>query len=537
MSTPSIVRGLLRQIQHFLQPGQAFLRVDVEDLGLRVRVQFAAVVERFEHVDFVAQRGGLLELQRLRRFLHLVTQLSQQPLLVAVQEHLQPLDVLAVVLLADPQIAGRGALLDGGQQARAEPPPALVGFFDVQAAGAELEDLLQHLDRTAQAPADGERTVQLDASILRLARQLDAREILAGGDHQVRKRLVVLQVVVVLRLDVLDQPGLHQQGVDFALAFQVVDVADLGNPVRRPQLLRGRLGEVAAGPRAEVLGLADVDHPAGGVLHQVDAGRLRKLAHLGGRPPEPKVVGGLVLGGLVVGSRRFVFGLIVIHGGRPGPGLHPLAMASTSRRAADARRVPDPFSAVPPNRQHHTRPATRRCGIRRPAAATASGSRRAGCSKRRQRRSAAPGLLRRPDNTRRRQTGPTRREAFPAVGSAGHVVQRQRGAVGADQQHPVGAVAECLGKIVLHPLAQIPRSLSLQGPGVRRQRREFRPSLRRRVGQHAALSHVAETPQRVPRNCLCSPLAAASPTVAARRVLTVPGCQYLAKIPNWSIPP
>ena len=48
-------------------------------------------------------------------------------------------------------------------------------------------------------------------------------------------------------------------------------------------VLGGRLQKVAACTGPQVLGLADIDHPAGGVFHQIDAGRLRKFAHLGRR--------------------------------------------------------------------------------------------------------------------------------------------------------------------------------------------------------------------------------------------------------------
>ena len=77
MSTPSIVRGVLGQLEHLLQAGQPLLGIDVEHLGLGVRVELAAVVERFEHVDLVAQPGGLLELQRLGGRLHLVPHLRR----------------------------------------------------------------------------------------------------------------------------------------------------------------------------------------------------------------------------------------------------------------------------------------------------------------------------------------------------------------------------------------------------------------------------------------------------------------------------
>ena len=118
---------------------------------------------------------------------------------------------------------------------------------------------------------------------LRLASHFDARKILPRRDHQVGKRLVVLQILVVLGLDVLDQPRFHQQRVDFAFAFDVINVAISLNPSRRPLVLGCGLQEIAAGPAAQILGLADVDHATGSVLHQIDAGRLRKRLDLGGR--------------------------------------------------------------------------------------------------------------------------------------------------------------------------------------------------------------------------------------------------------------
>ena len=62
-----------------------------------------------------------------------------------------------------------------------------------------------------------------------------------------------------------------------------------GDELRRAGVFGRGLQEVAARPRAEVLRLADVNHPAGGVFHQIDAGRLREGANLlGGQ----RVVGG-----------------------------------------------------------------------------------------------------------------------------------------------------------------------------------------------------------------------------------------------------
>ena len=131
--------------------------------------------------------------------------------------------------LRDPQVARGRALVDRRQQARPKPPPALVVRLDVERAGAKLEHLLQHLHRPAQAAGAGERAVQLHAAGARLARDFDARKILVRRDLQVGKALVVAEVAVELRLNVLDQPRFHQQRVDFALGFQKVDVVRLAH--------------------------------------------------------------------------------------------------------------------------------------------------------------------------------------------------------------------------------------------------------------------------------------------------------------------
>ena len=112
----------------------------------------------------------------------------------------------------------------------------------------------------------------------RLASDLDTRKVLVRRDLQVGKTLVVAEVAVELGLDVLDQPRFHQEGVDFALGFDEVDVVRLAHELRGSLVVGRRRQEVAAGAGAQVLRLADVDHPAGLVLKQVDARRRGKLA-------------------------------------------------------------------------------------------------------------------------------------------------------------------------------------------------------------------------------------------------------------------
>ena len=101
-----------------------------EDLGLDVLVRgdapaAAAVRERAQGLDLVAQRGGSFKVEVLGGRLHLRRHLAENFTALGIQEALQTLDVLAVGVLADLVGTGGGALLDRVEQARPRP----VGFF------------------------------------------------------------------------------------------------------------------------------------------------------------------------------------------------------------------------------------------------------------------------------------------------------------------------------------------------------------------------------------------------------------------------
>src|SRR4029453_13435489 len=102
---------------------------------------------------------------------------------------LQPFDVAAVFLFADPQIAGRRALVDASQKTRPKPPPPFISLFDIERAGAEPEDLLQPPDRCAQLLSVGEWAVQFRPARLGLPREFHPRKILTDEDFQIRKGL------------------------------------------------------------------------------------------------------------------------------------------------------------------------------------------------------------------------------------------------------------------------------------------------------------------------------------------------------------
>ena len=61
--------------------------------------------------------------------------------------------------------------------------------------------------------------------------KLTRGKVIARGDLKIGERLVVFEVVVVFGLDVLDESGFEQKGVDLAVGGEEVDVGDLADPV------------------------------------------------------------------------------------------------------------------------------------------------------------------------------------------------------------------------------------------------------------------------------------------------------------------
>ena len=123
----------------------------------------------------------------------------------------------------------------------------------------------------------GERAVELHPAVARLAGDLDAREVLARRDLQVGERLVVLQVARCSCgwMSLISRASSSRASTSLSPARKSMSAT---SPIQ--SRMRGSSAaafvEVAAGPAAEVLRLADVDHPALGVLHQVDARACRE---------------------------------------------------------------------------------------------------------------------------------------------------------------------------------------------------------------------------------------------------------------------
>ena len=169
-----------------------------------------------------------------------------------------------------------------------------------------MKDTLHDLQCTAKLTGAGERSVELGSLGLRRACHFNSRVVLVRGDHQVGKGLVVFEILVVARLDIFDQSVLGQKSVDLAIAFHVVDVGDFVNPLGGPGLSLGCRLKIAPGPRPQILGLADVDHHPGGVLHQVNAGGLWEIPDFLGCSPIAYIPRKRVFGGLRV--EWFFFG-------------------------------------------------------------------------------------------------------------------------------------------------------------------------------------------------------------------------------------
>ena len=120
----------------------------------------------------------------------------------------------------------------------------------------------------------------------------EARIALPRVEPQVDVVLVIPQVDIEPRLVLLDEGVLKDESLFFGIGDQKVDVHYRGQPEADMKTRVAALREILPHPAAQVLGLADVDHLAIGVLHQINARRAREPFDLG-----PDVRRGLFLMG------------------------------------------------------------------------------------------------------------------------------------------------------------------------------------------------------------------------------------------------
>ncbi len=118
-------------------------------------------------------------------------------------------------------------MADGVEQAGAEEAFALVLFENFEVAGAELEDALEVLDGIFEGGGAGEGAVEFGAGGGGLAGDEDAGVIVAGGDFEVGEGFVIEEAGVEAGLDVLDEAVFDEEGFDFGIAGEGVEIGDV----------------------------------------------------------------------------------------------------------------------------------------------------------------------------------------------------------------------------------------------------------------------------------------------------------------------
>ena len=146
-------------------------------------------------------------------------------------------------------------------------------------AGAHQEGALQRRDGPIDRACGRERPEILPGPGLGAAVLEDLRRPMIARDQNIGKRLVVAQLHVEARAQLLDQVGLEQQRLGLGRGGD-----DLDRNGRRDHAQDARrLGRghpcIGSEPFFDVLRLADIEHVAGRIQHAIDAGRGRRQAH------------------------------------------------------------------------------------------------------------------------------------------------------------------------------------------------------------------------------------------------------------------
>ena len=142
--------------------------------------------------------------------------------------------------------------------------------FDV--AGAQLEGSVDHVDGLARHAGRQERSEVERAVFLNPPRDHDFGKRLVDGQFQMRIRLVVFQIDVVARLMFFGERRFKDQGFDFVVGDDELDVGDLSDQRVGLAIETAAPLKIRTHAAAQVLGLADIDDFAGAVFVQIDAG-------------------------------------------------------------------------------------------------------------------------------------------------------------------------------------------------------------------------------------------------------------------------
>ncbi|MGY4422616.1 hypothetical protein ACVWY2_005065 [Bradyrhizobium sp. JR6.1] len=218
---------------------------------------------------FAVQRRGL-ELELAGGLLHLGREQLLHGVAAAGEEFGRLAHQLAIAGEIDLARAGAGAALDLIEQAG--PAAALE---EAVGAGADQERALQRRDGAVDRAGVGERAEIASGPRLRAAMLENLRRPMVAGDQNIGKRLVVAQLHIEARPELLDQIGFEQQRLGLGHGRDDLDMRgrrDHAQDARRQRRVGPRIGRQ---PLFDVLRLADIEHVVGGVEHAVDAGRGR----------------------------------------------------------------------------------------------------------------------------------------------------------------------------------------------------------------------------------------------------------------------
>ena len=252
------------------------------EFGVRERCHLLALHRPLDGADLVAQSGGPLVVDSFRRCGHLLLQCLHHCLLATFQKQHHLLDVRAVGSAGDSGDARTLAALDMEQEAwPLEGPDAVL---DVDRAGAEREQPTHQVHRFVDARRGGVWSEVAAPVVDELARPFDPRKVIGHGDFDVRVALVVLEAHVEARSIALDEVRFEEQGLGDGVGLRDLDVGHaVDDAPDAMDLAAGRLLlPVGAHTAAQALGLADIQHVAPRVLHEVDARLVGKLGE-GGR--------------------------------------------------------------------------------------------------------------------------------------------------------------------------------------------------------------------------------------------------------------
>ncbi len=259
---------------HELLHGRGELvRRDAEDVGVDPVVEHDGGLGEggLERADVIAVPCGRLVVHLRRGVLHALRELAHVLRVVARHEAHEVVRDLAVLLVGDAADARGGAAADVAEQARAV---RLAGALErALGTGPHREHLQQVVYRLADGPDLGVGTEVLGAADLAVARDHDPWVVLAERHGQVGVRLVVPELDVERRVELLDPRELELQRLELAADDGPLDAGRRRDHPTRAlvQALQGC--EVVGEPGAEVVRLAHVEHAVRGVAEAVHARR------------------------------------------------------------------------------------------------------------------------------------------------------------------------------------------------------------------------------------------------------------------------